>query len=356
MTCRIVRGWSVWVVGLVMIAAALEAHGQFGFAMRAGNDGDKKADWTVEELLEEADEGLDRQWNDKLKANRARAMLYYDEVVRMCKLNDAQKHKLRAAAKGMAHKMTWQWRQQIENQLVSSLEQYHRQGVSRAQARNLVANYTQGHVYFGSSNERNTPQVFWNRSVASVLDAESRKKLKERQKRREERLWKLQKEWMLATLDQGLRLTDEQEAKLRKILDSQGGRVGMMRMEMMVAGDDDDPFEMSTMPQSWMIMQMFQSNPEARKILSKEQWEVIKASMRNNGWEEAIPEEAEEEEAEDNADEAERDDRPAETDEKSSEKDEGDASETNADGSKEKSGGEGAQEESGPGSSGGRSQ
>ncbi len=353
MTCRIVRGWSVWVVGLVMIAAALEAHGQFGFAMRAGNDGDKKADWTVKELLEEADEGLDQQWNEKLKVNRARAMLYYDEVVRTCKLNDAQKHKLRAAAKGMAHKMTWHWRQQIENQLVSTLEQYHRQGVSRAQARNLVANYTQGHVYFGSSNERNSPQVFWNRSVASVLDAESRKKLKEREKRREERLRKLQKEWVLATLDVGLRLTDEQEAKLRKILDSGIGGAGMMRMQMIVAGDEDDPFAQPGIPQSWMIIQMFRSNPEARKILSKEQWEVIKASMRNNGWEDEF---SDEEEVDEDTDEEELDQQAVETDEESLEKKEGDATETNGETSKEESSGRSGGEESGAGSIGGRPQ
>ena len=350
MTCRIVCGGSVWVVGLMMIVAALEAHGQF-FAMRARNDGEKKADWTVEELLEEADEGLDRQWNDKLKTNRARAMLYYDEVIRTCKLTDAQKHKLRAAAKGMAHKMTWQWRQQIENQLASSLEQYHRQGVSRAQARNLVANYTQGNVYFGSSNERNAPQVFWNRSVASVLDAESRKKLKEREKKREERLAKLQKEWVLATLDVGLRLTDEQEAKLRKILDSGIGGGGMMRMQMIVAGDEDDPFAQPGIPQSWMIMQMFRSNPEARKILSKEQWEVMKASMRNNGWEEEFSDEAEEE-ADEDANGAEHDHEAAETDEKSSEKKEGDATETDTKTSKEESGGGSGNEEAAAGSSG----
>ena len=346
MTWRMVRTWSVGVVGLMMIVAALEARGQFGFMMRAGNDGDKKADWTVEEMLEEADEGLDQQWSEELKTNRARAMLYYDEVVRTCKLNDAQKHKLRVAAKGMAHKMTWQWRQQIENQLASSLEQYHRQGVSRAQARNLVANYTQGHVHFGSSNERNTPQVFWNRCVASVLDAEGQKKLKERQKRRQERLWKLKKELFLATLDQGLRLTDEQEAKFRKLLETRG--VGMMVMGTVVT-DDDDPFEVSAMPESWMIMQMFRSNPEARKILSKEQWEVIKASMRNNGWEDEF---SDEEEADEDSDEEALDYQAAETDENPLEKKEGDATETDSEMSKEESSERSDGGESGAGSSG----
>ena len=351
MTCRIVRGWRVWVVGLVMTVAAWEAQGQF-FAMPAGNNGDKKADWTVEELMEEADEWLDRQWNDRLKTNRARAMLYYDEIIRTCELTDSQKRKLRAAAKGMAHKMTWQWRQRIENQLVSRLEMYHQQGVNRAQARNLVTNYTQGRVVFGSSNDGdNAPQVFWNRAVATVLDAESRKKLKERQRRRQERLWKLQREWVLATLDQGLRLTDEQEAKLRKVLESGGGRAGMMAMGMVIA-DEDDPFQG---PESgtWVVVQLFRSNPEARKILSKEQWEVIKASMRDIGWDqEELPDEAEEEAAED-TDGEERDAQAAETDEESSEKKETDTTETDKEISKEKSSGESDGEESGSGSSGG---
>ncbi len=357
MICRIVRGWSAWVVGLVIIAATLEAHGQF-FAMRAGNDGEKEADWTVKELLEHADEALDRQWEDKLKSNRARAMLYYDEVIRTCKLSDAQKHKLRAAAKGMAHKMTWQWRQRIEDQLISTLEEYHRQGVSRAQARNVVASYTQGHIYFGSSGLRNAPQVFWNRSVASVLDEESRKRLKEREKNREERLKSLQKEWILATLDLGLRLSDEQEAKLRKILESEAGSMGGMgMMGMAIRAGGDDLFEMPTVPGGWVIVQLFQSNSEALKILSKDQREIIKALMESNevaGGLGGMMADEDEEEADDDADGEEDDEQGEETDGKASKEKTSDATETNGETSKEEARGGSGSKESDAKSSGDR--
>ncbi len=277
--------------GSVRLATAQQFF--FGGAVEVEeDDGEKNSDWSIDELLVEADEALDRQWIDRFKLYRAKALLRFDELERMCKLSEPQRRKLVAACKGMAYKQTWKWRQQIQNQIAQTLEHYQRRGVSRAQAKALVASYTAGNIRFGSSGDGgDSPEAFWKRTVESVLTPEQRQTVSSRQRFRDEREKRIQIDRVLAALDRGLRLTEEQEEQFRKLIVTHG----VMETPGYVFGGDD-PFEEYWSP-SWAFARLFR-RPEARKILSKAQWEVVKQSMENRGgWGGQIVVEEEEEQA-----------------------------------------------------------
>ncbi len=297
----------------------------FGAAAEAEeDDGEKNSDWSIDELLQEADEVLDQQWDDQFKLHRAKALLRFDELERMCKLSEPQRRKLVAACKGMAYKQTWKWRQQIQNQIAQTLGHYQRRGVSRAQAKALVASYTSGNIRFGSSADGgDSPEAFWKRTVESVLTPEQRQIVSSRQRFRDERERRLQIDRMLAALDRGLRLTEEQEKQFRKLIVT----YGVMETPGVMFGGDD-PFEEYWSP-SWAFAQLFR-RPEARKILSKAQWEVVKQSMEERGgWggeivveeEEEVDEQEEGEAAEATADPDKADPREDEKPEESEEAD-----------------------------------
>ncbi len=262
--------------GSVSLATAQQFF--FGGAVEVEeDDGEKNADWSIDELLQEADEALDRQWEDQFKRYRAKALLRFDELERMCKLSEPQRRKLVAACKGMAYKQTWKWRQQIQNQIAQTLEHYQRRGVARAQAKALVANYTSGNIRFGSSGGGgDSPEAFWKRTVESVLTPEQRQVIRNRQRFRDEREKRIQIDRVLAALDRGLRLTEEQEKQFRKLIVTHG----VMETPGVIYGGDD-PFEEYWSP-SWAFARLFR-RPDARKILSKAQWEVVKQSIENRG-------------------------------------------------------------------------
>ncbi len=264
-----------------------------GAAVAEKDDAEKNADWSIDEMLEKAEEALDQQWDGRFKLYRARALVRFDEIERMCQLTEPQRRKLVAACKGMAYKQTWQWRRKVQNAIAQDLEGLQRQGMSQAEAKELVANYTSGYVYFGSSGDEGcNPEEFWKRTVESVLNPEQRRMLSRRQKLREERQRRIQIDRTLVALDRGLRLTDEQESRLRKLIVTHE----LLNTQGIVLVD---PFDEYWHP-SWVFSALFQ-RPEVLKILSKAQWEVVKQSMERRWGGQIVVEEEEEQADEEEA-------------------------------------------------------
>ncbi len=277
---RIVAGRWLVIAVLFWVACSSEfVSAQFFVAgARPEEDDGGDADWTIADMMLEADEALDRQWDDRLKQSRLRAKLYFDEIVNSCQLGEAERRRLEAASKGVAFKLTMQWRNQIQTQIASTLRHYHQQGWKRARAKQLISQYTSGNVHFGRSGDENSgAQGFWKRAVASTLDKEQRKKLEEREKLRAERKKRVYIEQALVMLDESLRLTPEQEEKFRKMF--AGTSPAQFGMGMMVM--EDGIFRGSGF-NSWTLMQMLQRK-SARKILSETQWGLVKAQMEQQG-------------------------------------------------------------------------